>query len=125
MKIGRWFALVLISATLFTGCGDDDEATEAAPTSTTLAVTTTTAGPKPIVVKDFSFSGLEVKAGTTVLVQNEGPSPHTLTADDKRFDTGQIPPGTNRELKVPSQPGNYKFKCTVHPDRMTGELKVT
>lgn len=117
-------ALVVICATVFAGCGEDDEATETVPSSTTLALTTTV-GPKPIVVKDFSFSGLEVKAGTTVLVQNEGPSAHTFTAEDKRFDTGQIPPGTNRELKVPSQPGTYKVKCTVHPDRMTGELKVT
>jgi plastocyanin len=117
-------AAVVLSATVFTACGDDDTATEAAQTSTT-AGPTTTAAPKPIIVKDFTFLNLEVKAGTRLLVQNEGPANHTLTAEDGRFDTGQIAAGANVQFVVPSTPGTYKVKCTIHPTRMTGELKVT
>jgi plastocyanin len=112
---------------VFTACGDDDDVVASdAPTSTTvLAASTTSQPPAPIIVKDFSFSGLEVKAGTKVVVQNQGPAAHTFTAEDNRFDTGTIAPGSNAQLTMPSIPGVYKVKCMIHPTRMTGELKVT
>ena len=120
-------ASVVLATTMFTACGDDDDVVAGdTPTSTTvLGPTTTTEPPRPIIVRDFSFSGLEVKAGSKVLVQNQGPSPHTFTAEDNRFDTGSIASGSNAEVTVPSTPGTYKVKCTIHPTRMTGELKVT
>ena len=117
-------AAVVLSATAFTACGDDDVPIVAAQPSTTVAPTTTQP-PQPIIVRDFSFSGLEVKAGSKLLVQNEGPASHTLTSDDGLFDTGRIAAGSNVQFTVPSTPGTYKVKCTVHPSRMTGELKVT
>jgi plastocyanin len=119
-------AVAAISATALTGCaGDDEPVPDAQASSTTTVALTTTAQVAPIVIRDFSFSGLEVKAGSKVLVQNQGREPHTLTADDMRFNTGQVPPGRNVEFAVPTQTGTYKIKCLVHPDRMTGELKVT
>ncbi len=116
-------AVVLI-ATVFTACGDEDDPVEGAQTSTIVAPSTTAAA-SPIIVRDFSFSGLEVKAGSRVLVQNQGPAEHSLTAEDNSFDTKPIPPGTNVQFTVPSRVGTYKVKCTIHPTRMTGELKVT
>lgn len=118
-------AVVVVSASVCTACGNDDKGVPEAQSSTTTVALTTTAAPNPILIKDFSFSGLEVKAGTKVLVQNQGTQPHTLTADNRQFDTGQVPPGRNVEFTVPAQPGTYKVKCLVHPDRMQGELKVT
>lgn len=111
---------------VFTGCGDDDDPDpEAQPATSAVGfATTTTAAPSPIIVKDFSFSGLEVKAGSRVLVQNQGPATHTFTAEDNRFDTGPINAGSNAPLTVPSIAGTYKVRCTIHPTRMTGELKV-
>ena len=114
----------MLASTVFTACGEDDKPIVAAQPSTTLAPTTT-AAPSPIILKDFTFSGLEVKAGSKLLVQNEGPAPHTLTAEDNTFDTGRIAPGANVQFTVPSIVGTYKVKCTIHPTRMTGELKVT
>lgn len=115
-----------IAASVLTACSDDDDpvAGGQASSTTTIALTTT-AGPEPIVIRDFSFSGLEVKAGSNLLVQNRGQQPHTLTADDMTFNTGQVPPGRNVEFGVPSRTGTYKIKCLVHPNRMTGELKVS
>lgn len=121
-------AAVAVTMMVFTACGDDDDPTiEAESTSTTVAgpSTTTSQPPAPIIVRDFSFTGLEVKAGARVLVQNQGPSAHTLTAEDNRFDTGSIASGSNAQLTIPSIPGTYKIKCSIHPTRMTGELKVT
>jgi plastocyanin len=118
---------VALTTMVFTACGDDDDpAVEAGPSTTVPSPsTTTTQAPTPIIVRDFSFSGLEVKAGARVLVQNQGPSSHTLTAEDNRFDTGSIASGSNAQLTIPSTPGVYKIRCTIHPTRMTGELKVT
>ncbi|HWI02621.1 MAG TPA: cupredoxin domain-containing protein [Acidimicrobiales bacterium] len=121
-------AAVAVTMMVFTACGDDDDPTiEAESTSTTVAgpSTTTSQPPAPIIVRDFSFTGLEVKAGARVLVQNQGPSAHTLTAEDNRFDTGSIASGSNAQLTIPSTPGTYRIKCSIHPTRMTGELKVT
>ena len=117
-------AAIALTATVFTACGDDDDQVEGAQPSTTVGPTTT-APPSPIIVKDFSFSGLEVKAGSRVLVQNEGPAQHSLTAEDNSFDTKPIAAGSNVQFTVPSIVGTYKVKCTVHPSRMTAELKVT
>jgi plastocyanin len=120
-------AALALTTMVFTACGDDDDPAVEAQPSTTVPTpsTTTTQAPTPIIVRDFSFSGLEVKAGARVLVQNQGPSAHTFTADDNRFDTGTIAPGSNAQLTIPSTPGTYKIRCTIHPTRMTGELKVT
>lgn len=123
---------MVLATTVFTACGDDDDPAVVAgdgPTPTTTTVpgpaSTTTQAPAPIIVRDFSFSGLEVKAGVRVLVQNQGPATHTFTAEDNRFDTGPIAAGANAPLNVPSTPGVYKVRCTIHPTRMTGDLKVT
>jgi plastocyanin len=126
MRIGRVLAAVVLATAVFTGCGDDDDPAEDAQPSTSVAgpASTTTQAPAPIIVKDFSFSGLEVKAGSRVLVQNQGPAAHTFTAEDNRFDTGTIAAGSNAQLTVPSVAGVYKVKCMIHPTRMTGELKV-
>ena len=121
-------ALMAIATVASTACGDDDDPVRGAaqPSTTNPAVgLTTTFQPTPIVIRDFSFSNLEVRAGTKVLVQNQGQEAHTLTAQDNRFDTGQIAPGRNVELTIPSVTGTYRVRCSVHPDRMTGELKVT
>lgn len=126
MRIGRMLAVVAISASVLTACSDDDDPVpDAQASSTTTIALTTTVATEPIIIRDFSFSGLEVKAGSKVLVQNRGQQPHTLTADDMAFNTGQVPPGRNVEFSVPSRTGTYKVKCLVHPTRMTGELKVS
>jgi plastocyanin len=126
MRIGRMLAALALGATALSGCaGDDEPVPDAQASSTTTVALTTTAQVAPIVIRDFSFAGLEVKAGSKVLVQNQGKEPHTLTADDMTFNTGQVPPGRNVEFAVPSRTGTFKVKCLVHPTRMTGELKVT
>ncbi len=126
MRFGRLLATVAISTMVFTACGEDDDAVETDQPTTSLALSpTTTSQAAPILLRDFSFFGLDVKAGSKVLVQNEGQQPHSLTADDGRFDTGQVQPGRNVEFTVPSQVGTYRIKCVVHPNRMVGELKVS
>ncbi len=126
MTFGRLLAIAVVSATVLTGCGDDDDAVENVQPTTSSGLSPSTTGQvAPILLRDFRFFGLDVKAGSKVLVQNQGQQPHTLTAEDRRFDTGQVQPGRNVEFTVPTQVGTYRIRCTVHPDRMTGELRVT
>lgn len=84
-----------------------------------------TSNASTITIKNFTFSPnpVEVKAGQTVKVKNADNTTHTLTADDKTFDTGNIQAGTSPTFRAP-KPGNYPFHCNIHAD-MHGNLKVT
>jgi plastocyanin len=78
-----------------------------------------------ITIKDFSFGGaMAVKAGATVTVKNDGPSTHTVTADNGEFDTGNVESGKTVTFTAPATAGEYKFHCSIH-SQMTAVLHVT
>src|SRR5262245_31619557 len=78
-----------------------------------------------ITIQDFNFGGaMAVKAGATVTVKNNGPSTHTVTADNGEFNTGNVDAGKTVTFTAPSKPGEYKFHCNIHPT-MTATLHVT
>ena len=77
-----------------------------------------------ITISDFAFGGETVVApGATITVSNTDGAPHTVTADDGEFDTGQIGGGETTTFVAPTEPGTYEFFCGVHPS-MTGSLVV-
>jgi plastocyanin len=47
---------------------------------------------------------------------------HTVTAEDRSFDTGEIDSGQTGSLTF-SRPGTYRYHCTPHPF-MKGEIVV-
>ena len=57
---------------------------------------------------------LEVKPGTVVLFTNNAPLPHTVTADDRSFDSGTIEVGKRWAHRFATA-GSYPFHCTPHP----------
>ena len=75
-------------------------------------------------VVDFAFrpSSLTVTAGATVTWINRGAAPHTVTANDKSFDSGVFVAGA-RYTRTFSVPGTYQYTCTLHP-QMVGTLFV-
>lgn len=75
-------------------------------------------------VKDFEFdpATLTVAVGTTVTWTNEGPSDHTVTADDGAFDSGTIAQGGTFDQTLDA-PGTFAYHCTIHPD-MKGTVTV-
>jgi plastocyanin len=79
---------------------------------------TTAAGRRTISARteDFSFrpARLEVEIGTTVEWTNTGQVVHTVTAEDRSFDSGEIEPGNRRSITF-SRPGTYNYLCTPHP----------
>lgn len=78
-----------------------------------------------IMIKDFAFTpaDITVAPGTKIMVTNSDSVVHTLTANDKSFDTGSITNGQTVELTAPTAPGKYPFRCTPH-QYMTGTLTV-
>jgi plastocyanin len=84
----------------------------AAPTSHTVVIE----GMK------FAPETLTVKAGDTVIWVNKDYFPHTATAQDRRFDSGDV--ATNGKWQyVVKKPGALPYVCTLHPT-MKGTLIV-
>jgi plastocyanin len=117
-------------------CGDDDDdaadtgdeptTTEAEDTGTTAADDTgdEAAGDATVVAQDFTFTVPDsVAAGATVTFDNQDSAPHTMTADDDAFDSGNVTGGSQGEVTAPSEAGDYAFHCEIHPN-MTATLTV-
>ena len=132
-------ALALAAAALLAlglaACGDDDDdaadtgddptTTEAEDTGTTAAEDDdAAAGDATVVAQDFSFTVPDsVAAGATVTFDNQDSAPHTMTADDDSFDSGNVTGGSQGEVTAPSEAGDYAFHCEIHPN-MTATLTV-
>lgn len=82
-----------------------------------------------ILMRDNCFEGVGhvVSAGTTVTVTNAGQAPHTITAVDGSFDSGNVAAGESYELTL-DEPGPVPVYCTLHGsaegDGMAGLLVV-
>ena len=104
----------------------------AAPDTTGLAATPGAVRPPAAaggdsitaVVQDFMFrpTRIEVAAGTTVTWTNGGQVLHTVTAEDRSFDSGPIEAGERHAITF-TRPGRFTFHCTPHPF-MRGEVVV-
>lgn len=77
-----------------------------------------------LTIKDFAFSPepLSVPVGTVVKVVNEDDAPHTATADDMSFDTGELARGESAEITL-SAAGEFSYQCDIH-DYMRGVIRV-
>jgi plastocyanin len=81
-------------------------------------------------IMDGSFSGdpLTISAGTTVVWTNEGSNPHTVTADDGSFDSGNLSNGDTFSFTF-TTPGEYPYYCAYHGgpggSGMSGTIIVT
>lgn len=64
---------------------------------------------------DSCFSGTAhfAPSGSTIEVSNDGQMPHTFTAVDGSFDSGEMQPGETFELTV-DEPGMYRVFCSLH-----------
>lgn len=83
------------------------------------------AEPAAIQISGFAYGDpLTVAPGTAIEVTNQDGPPHTVTADDGTFDTGNLGSGERGTITAPSAPGTYSFFCTIHPS-MQGSITVT
>jgi len=91
------------------------------PTGTPAALTPTQTPSTPqaqqasVKIQDFQFtpSKVTIKVGGTVTWTNNGPSTHTVTADDGSFDSGQLQKGKMFSQTFDST-GTFSYHCSIH-----------
>jgi plastocyanin len=80
-----------------------------------------------ITIQNFSFGApLTVRPGATIKVVNIDRPAHDVASDDQAgFRLPLLNHGESATFTAPSQPGTYKFSCTVHAQmREIGTLIV-
>lgn len=125
-----FISVLVVTALVFavSGCGSDDaDSGGSAPAETaTQGATEATAGEAGTEVEIgdnfFKPQSITVKVGDTVTWTNSGQAPHTVTADDKSFDSGTVQSGDKFEQKF-EDAGNFPYVCTIHPGQ-EGEVVV-
>ncbi len=77
-----------------------------------------------VAIADFSFAPatITINEGDTVTWTNNGPTPHSATADNGSFDTGIFPAGQSRTHTF-NEAGSFSYFCTPHPN-MRGTVVV-
>nr|WP_181411599.1 cupredoxin domain-containing protein [Streptomyces sp. F2] len=119
-------AAVLLFATACSDGDDEPASTSPSPTSSASSPATTPADTVTITMENFAFSPAnpQVRPGEKITVVNKDSAAHTVTATEgDAFDTGSIAGGKSGTFTAPSEPGEYAFVCTFHPN-MTGTLIV-
>lgn len=145
--------LVLATALVgVAGCASGGEPTSEAPPAETSAAAETTAESTPeetesaeetsepaseepseeapaeeivITIRNFEYEMPEsVPAGAEITVINEDTAPHTVTTTETEDFDAIVQGGETTTFTAPSEPGDYPFVCTYHPN-MTGTLVVS
>ena len=77
-----------------------------------------------VAIKDYAFTPatLTIPAGTTVTWTNNDTVPHTATASDGSFDSGNLNPGQSFSFTF-ATPGSYPYVCQYHAG-MKGTIVV-
>lgn len=72
----------------------------------------------------FDPAQITVAVGDSIEFRNTGKLPHTATAEDKSFDTGNLNAGQSRRVTF-TKAGAIKYVCIYHQSLgMTGEIVV-
>lgn len=113
-----------------TACSSDSDSGTAAGTSAPAATSAAgspagdapAAGDATITIQDFKYGEpLTVAPGATVSVVNEDTAGHDVVSDDEgRFKTPVLGKGERATFTAPTEPGTYKFSCSLHPGSMSG-----
>jgi len=107
--------------------GDSSSDSDAAATATSSAAApgsggTGSSATAAIAIKDFAYGApLTVAPGTTVTVTNQDVAGHDVVSDDEgKFRTPVLEQGESGTFTAPTEPGTYKFSCSLHPGSMSG-----
>jgi plastocyanin len=95
-----------------------------AATGPTAAATTTTTTTTTVHIKNFQYvpPAITIHAGERITFVNDDDEAHTVTANDKSFDSAGL--DTNDKWQhVFSKTGTYRYFCQMHP-YMKGTVTV-
>ncbi|MEA2397984.1 MAG: hypothetical protein QOK25_1540 [Thermoleophilaceae bacterium] len=78
-----------------------------------------------VTVKNFLFApkAITVHVGDTVTWSNQGPLPHSATADDGSFNTGVMKKGGSGAFRF-TKAGTFHYHCIPHPTTMKATIVV-
>ena len=110
----RPLVISLITALAIAGCGSAGD-----PASPPAKSTEEAEGSRPaddvVLIREFKFvpEDVTVEAGTKVRWRNADAAPHTATADDGSFDTGNLRKGETGEVTLRER-GAFTYFCEFH-----------
>jgi plastocyanin len=120
-------ALVL---TLVDGISSGSSPSTSASASTSMASAMNGSKSVTITIDNFAFapSHVTVTPGERIVVHNEDPVAHTLTAIPGstpfgNFTTGNVASGQTKSVTAPGTAGTYQYYCAIH-NFMTGSITV-
>ncbi len=125
-KIGMFLAAIALVGTLTTACGGSNtsESTATASGSSSEASATEVAGGPTITIANMAFGQpLTVAPGSTITIANNDTVEHSVTSDTAGTFDQDVDGNEKATLTAPSQPGEYPFHCSYHPN-MKGTLIV-
>jgi plastocyanin len=102
----------------------------APPAPTEPAIPALGSNEAAVTLENFAFNQptITVKAGTKVIWINRDPVPHTVTFDDKAFDSGTLAQGQTASFTF-DKPGEFDYYCLFHGGQggvgMSGKVIVT
>ena len=115
MRPAFFAVLLMIAALSMAACSSapPTEKSSAQPAKTTAVP----AKSHVVLISGFKYQPevLTVNAGDTVEWQNKDIVPHSATASDKSFDSGNIASGASWKF-VAGTKGTYYYLCTLHPN---------
>jgi plastocyanin len=84
--------------------------------SATAAAPVAEPGSHTVTIENMQFTPAHVSVhrGDRIVWVNKDLFPHTVTADDKAFDSGPIDAGSSW-THVAAKAGEYAYSCTLHP----------
>jgi|YNPNPStandDraft_1061719.scaffolds.fasta_scaffold205262_1 plastocyanin len=111
----RHIQILLFPVLLFiivAGCASGAPAAQPTP-SQTASIQPPTAS---ITISGFAFvpQTIEITAGTKVVWMNNDSVVHTVTSNDRIFDSGNMSRGATFSFTF-TQPGTYEYFCIPHP----------
>lgn len=125
MRYVKILVLVAVLSMVAASCGGGSEPKASSP-SPTVASSSPATGGSTVAVKDnvFEPAELTVAVGTTVTWKWEGALPHTVTSNDKVFDSVDPAQTTGTFEYKFDKAGTYPYYCVVHGQVMSGKITV-
>jgi plastocyanin len=124
-RLARSLGVLAIAAVAVgsTACGSDKKTSASTAGKDTSGAA---ASGTEITIKDFKFSPdpLKAKAGATITIKNDDTTTHTVTADSKSFDSGEVANGASGKITLPDKAATVTYHCQIH-DFMKGSIEVT
>ncbi len=75
-----------------------------------------------VVDNSYKPRAVKVSPGTKITFTNTGVNPHNVTPnEDGSFDPISVIPGQSGSMTAPTNPSTYRYYCTIHGGKSSGQ----